>query len=191
MNIFLRLKHWQLFILLMGLPILLQGIGAFSIFATKDARMLLATFPFILVLFIGIFLGWFYTLGINLHKKLPDTVKMSLSRFKLFLFIPMTYLLALCIWMTSLFLNTPDGGNHTPGIFLLIIPLHLFSMFCLLYCIYFIAKSLKAVEMQKPASFNDYAGEFFLIWFFPIGVWIIQPRINSLFDHEMHSAQTN
>jgi hypothetical protein len=23
--------------------------------------------------------------------------------------------------------------------------------------------------------------EFFLIWFFPIGVWIIQPRINRLY----------
>jgi hypothetical protein len=35
---------------------------------------------------------------------------------------------------------------------------------------------------QKPVTFSDFAGEFFLIWFFPVGIWIIQPRINKLFD---------
>ena len=44
------------------------------------------------------------------------------------------------------------------------------------------AKALKTVEWQKPVTFSDFAGEFFLIWFFPIGIWIIQPRINKLFD---------
>ncbi len=191
MNYFLRVKHWQLFLLLMGLPIIVQSIGAVSIFTTKDPRMILTTFPIIMVLFIGIFLGWFYALGTNLHKKLPETVKMSLSKFKLFLFIPMVYMLGLCIWIASLFVNTPESGNHAAGIILLIIPMHLFSMFCLFYCIYFIAKSLKAVELQKPVSFNDYAGEFFLIWFFPIGIWIIQPRINTLFDQQIQSSSNS
>jgi hypothetical protein len=191
MNYFLRVKHWQLFLLLMGLPIIVQSIGAVSIFTTKDPGMILTTFPIIMVLFIGIFLGWFYALGTSLHKKLPDTMKMSLSKFKLFLFIPMAYMLGLCIWIASLFVNTPENGNHTAGIILLIIPLHLFSMFCLFYCIYFIAKSLKAVELQKPVSFNDYAGEFFLIWFFPIGIWIIQPRINTLFDQQIQSSSNS
>jgi hypothetical protein len=55
-------------------------------------------------------------------------------------------------------------------------------MFCIFYCFYFTAKVLKTVELQKPVTFNDYAGEFFLIWFFPIGIWFIQPRINRLFN---------
>jgi hypothetical protein len=50
------------------------------------------------------------------------------------------------------------------------------------YCLYFNAKVLKAVELQKPVTFSEFAGEFFLIWFFPIGIWIIQPRLNKLFD---------
>jgi len=53
------------------------------------------------------------------------------------------------------------------------------------YCLYFISKSLKAVELQRDVTFNDYAGEFFLIWFFPIGIWFIQPRINKLFDETL------
>jgi len=58
---------------------------------------------------------------------------------------------------------------------------HLFSMFCLFYCLYFIAKALKTVELQRPVTFSDYAGEFFLLWFYPVGVWILQPRINQIF----------
>jgi hypothetical protein len=30
------------------------------------------------------------------------------------------------------------------------------------------------------ATPNDYIGEFFLFWFFPIGIWFIQPRINNI-----------
>ncbi|MNL47293.1 hypothetical protein D3C87_1700740 [compost metagenome] len=67
---------------------------------------------------------------------------------------------------------------------LLIIPLHLFSIFCLIYTLYFNAKSLKAVETRKPVTFSDFAGEFFLLWFFPVGVWIIQPRINKIFSED-------
>jgi hypothetical protein len=31
-------------------------------------------------------------------------------------------------------------------------------------------------------KFKDFVGEFFLVWFFPIGVWILQPTINKLED---------
>jgi hypothetical protein len=55
-------------------------------------------------------------------------------------------------------------------------------MFFIFYSLYFIAKELKSVELQKPVTFSDFAGEFFLLWFFPIGIWIIQPRINKIFE---------
>jgi len=66
--------------------------------------------------------------------------------------------------------------------FAFIIPIHLFSMFCIFYCMYFIAKEFKSVEVQKPVTFSDFAGEFFLLWFFPVGIWILQPRINKIFQ---------
>lgn len=75
-----------------------------------------------------------------------------------------------------------SGGEPNLAIFAFIAPLHLFSMFCMFYCGYFNAKALKAVETKKPVTFSDYVGEFFLIWFFPIGIWIIQPRINKIFE---------
>jgi uncharacterized RDD family membrane protein YckC len=55
-------------------------------------------------------------------------------------------------------------------------------MFCMLYLLYFVSKNLVLAETRKPASFPDYAGPFFLIWFFPIGIWFTQPRINRLYE---------
>lgn len=71
----------------------------------------------------------------------------------------------------------------------LILPFNLSVMFCLIYNLYFVAKSLIIAETQKNASFYDYAGPFFLIWFFPIGVWFTQPRINQLYERSLRTAE--
>lgn len=180
MTTLLTLKHWQLFLFLMGLPTILQIVVMVSMIS-QQAPVTSAA-PLIILLPIGFFFAWFYALGTNLHSRLPDTVKMSLTKFKIFLFIPVLYMLVLSMFLYSIFKGSTQHGQPNPAIFALIMPLHLFSMFCIFYCLYFNAKALKTVELQRPVTFSDFAGEFFLIWFFPIGVWIIQPRINKIFD---------
>ena len=58
-------------------------------------------------------------------------------------------------------------------------------MFGIFHTMYFAAKTIKCVELKRNVTFSDIAGEFFLIWFFPIGVWILQPRINKLIDGDI------
>jgi hypothetical protein len=183
MTKFLTLKHWQLFGLLLGLPMIFQFIFVGSIFSTNNPTIVFKAFPVIMILYMGLFFGWFYSLGTNLHKKLPDTVTMNLKKFKIFLLIPAVYTLLFSFYMSSMFSNVSTGTEPNPAFFGIIFPLHLFSMFCIFYCLYFISKELKAVEWQIPVTFSDFAGEFFLIWFFPLGIWIIQPRINKLFEN--------
>jgi hypothetical protein len=55
-------------------------------------------------------------------------------------------------------------------------------MFCIFYTLYFVAKTFKTVELQREVKFSDFAGEFFMIWFYPIGIWIIQPKINKMIE---------
>lgn len=176
---FLTLKNWQLFGLLVGLPLIVQTILFAMAFSGNYGNVFPFVLPIIAVASMGVFFGWFYALGTHLHKKLPSTASMNVTRFKIFLFIPVICVLFSVALMPSLI---PEGQTGL-GIFALIIPLHLFSMFCIFYCLYFNAKALKTVEAQRPVTFGEYAGEFFLIWFFPIGIWIIQPRINKLFDN--------
>jgi len=191
MTKFLTFKHWQLFVLLMGIPMIFQIISIGSIVSSNDPTAEFKFFPIMMILYLGLFLGWFYSLGTNLHKKLPETVNMNLKKFKIFLLIPAVYMILLSFYMSSMFSNVSTGIEPNPAIWGIIFPLHLFSMFCLFYCLYFISKELKAVEWQKSVTFSDFAGEFFLIWFFPLGIWIIQPRINKLFENNTDGEAEN
>lgn len=180
MRIFLTLKHWQLFVLLVGIPMVLPFIIIGSFIFARDPTILFISFPTLMILDMVVFFGWFYSLGTNLFKRLPVTVKMSLTTFKIFLFIPVVFMVFLLVFMFGMVSTTLSGEQPNLLIFALIIPLDLFCMFCLFYCMYFIAKALKAVELQKTVTFNDYVGEFFLLWFYPVGIWFLQPRINKL-----------
>jgi len=193
MTQFLTLKHWQLFGLMMVIPMVFQFIAIGFVISSNDPTPMIYFSPVLMILFMGLFFGWFYALGTNLHKKLPPTATMNLTRFKIFFFIPVVYMLLIPIFMLGMFSNFSTGGQPNPAIFALIVPLHLFSMFCIFYCLYFTAKALKTVDSQRSVTFNDFAGEFFLIWFFPIGIWMIQPRINKLFDTDMehYSSQVD
>ena len=78
----------------------------------------------------------------------------------------------------------PPAVELIMSLVVIIIPLHLFSMFCIFYSLYFVAKTYKTVELQRQVSFSDFAGEFFMIWFYPIGIWIIQPKLNKIIENE-------
>ena len=137
------------------------------------------------ILFIAILFGWFYAVGVNLNKKLSNVVKMNLIKFKWIFFILITYMLLFYVFVYFVFFKSVSNGIEPNfGIFAAIIPLYLFPIFCFLYCICFIAKSLKAVELQRPVALSDYVWEFLLFLFFPIGVWLIQPRINKIFSEK-------
>ena len=191
MTKFLTIKHWQLFGLLLGLPMIFQFVLMGSVISSNNPTIIYKAFPVMMILYMGLFFGWFYSLGTNLHKKLPETVNMNLKKFKIFLFIPAAYILLISVYMPGMFSNTSTSMELSPAILGIIFPLHFFSMFCIFYCLYFISKELKAVEWQKPVTFSDFAGEFFLIWFYPFGIWIIQPRINKLFKTETENEIMN
>ena len=190
MTRFLLLKHWQLFLLLIGPPIILDFILFETLFTSRNLAVMTIAFPIVMLFTTSIFFGWFYAIGTYLHHRLPSSVNMNLTTFKIFLSIPAIYIALLCIFIFTVFLRNVNNGSLRIGIAAVMIPVHLFSMFCILYCLYFIAKVLKAVELQRPVTFSDFAGEFLLIWFFPIGVWIIQPRINKLFNDNLKTTNT-
>jgi hypothetical protein len=190
MNFFLRLKHWQLFLLLIGVPLVLQIIFVSVVIASNDPFAAIVFFPVIMIIVLCTLFGWIYSVGAAMYKKIPFSMRPNLRRFKLFMLVPTVYISCLCVFLAFIFRATPMVNGPGAGIMVLIIfPLHLFSMFCIFYCLYFAANALKMAELQRPISFSDFAGEFFLMWFFPIGIWIVQPRINYLAAKEDHDAQ--
>ena len=190
MNIFLKLKHWQLFGILLGAFLGVQFIISLQKWTAIFELIHLTMF----VLFLGVYFCWLYTLGVNLNKKLPDMVSLNLKVFNwlsLFLIVYLSFFTVFAIVVIS-YTMFIDGGETVIlfGEYFFAFPLLLFLAFCFLYCSYFNAKSLKAVELQRPITFRDYAGIFLLFLLFPIGVWIIQPKVNKIFDEKLtrHSA---
>jgi hypothetical protein len=176
---FLKAKHWQLFLLTFGIPLILQLIFLFSILLnipTDFTRLYFNFLPFLLLLLTAILFGWFWSIVFGLKSKLPSMMKIKLTNFKIFYFTPLIYILFITGWLNIVL----SGGDVNPLYLAFIIPLHLFSMFCIIYTLYYVAKIFKSVELQREVSFSDFIGEFFLIWFFPIGIWFIQPRINKI-----------
>ena len=194
-NLFLKAKHWHLFVSTVGLIFIFQFFIMFHIMTqvvsnpdSFNPRMNdIFLFPMIFMLIVGfIIFGWIWSLAVGLQKKLPENATMKVRKFKIFFVIPIVYMFLFMgyMFLFNNFIDASIGSGVNPVImfasFALIFPIHLFAMFCIFYCMYFAAKTIKTVELQKEVTFNDFAGDFFMIWFFPIGVWFIQPRINKI-----------
>ena len=193
---FLKAKHWQLFTLMFGIPIIAQILIMGTMFLNISTETnpdpteifnLLKFFPIIMILYMGVFFGWFWSVAMGLQNKIPENIRMKTKKFKLFFFIPLIYLLCFSLFFGGIFnenllTGTQPGGWFVGGMFGIIFPLHILSMFCIFYAMYFVAKTIKTVELQKEVNFGEFAGEFFMIWFYFVGIWILQPKINKMVE---------
>ena len=177
MRFLLRLKHWQLFLITWGIPV------AINLYTFSRPALMVKLFPVMMLVFIiGIF-GWIWAISTQLHKKLPRQVKLNIRGFKVVFSIPIVYMLGITLWMGyQFYFRFPEGSPMIGSVILLIAVLHFISMVCILLGLRFAAQTLRSVELGRLASFSEYAVEFFLIWFSPIGFWILQPRLNRLIE---------
>lgn len=164
----LQFKHWQLFLAIMIVPILFQFVVMNSLTNNGGMDLFIIAFPMMMILVTGILFGWLYSLGIHLHGILPENVSMNLKRFKLFLLIPAGYITFISLFICCMMSGVIEIFN--PALLAIIVPLHLFSIFGIFYSMYFNAKALKLIELQRLVNFSDFTSEFFLIWFFPVGI---------------------
>jgi hypothetical protein len=209
-NTFLKAKHWQLFLLIFALPFVIyigwlisfftDFIGNIDYYESSDfpAELFNGIIYMVLLMMIPLVIQyiWFWSMAMGLQKKLPVGMKMKTGLFKAFFIIPIVYGLLYLLFMVSFFGSIDNLGNlenlenldviGDSQLVLFIVALmfflglSLFVTFCTFYQYWFIAKTIKSAELQKDAKFSEFVGEFFLVWFYPIGVWILQPTINKL-----------
>jgi hypothetical protein len=178
MKFLLRLKHWQLFLMIWGLPL---GVDIFTIY---DPMLLFQLFPIMMIIFTLGTLGWVWAIATALHSQLPANANLKVWQFKIMLSIPIIYIAVLLLSLSINYQFFRGDSGEGEVISLSILPIaigvHLLSMVCIFLGLRFAAKTMKSVELGRLATFGDYAGEFFLIWFSPVGIWVIQPRLNKL-----------
>ena len=170
MKLFLKLKAWQMFLLIIFPTILptmiLNGLDG------------LKWFGIIMLLWVLALIGWMYSVGSNSNQKLPEHLKKSMFIYRLGYIIVIFYSV-----LIALQLIPGLSGSNTQSIMPpWAIILHLASMFGMFYGLWFTAKQFVTFQKGEKVTFLEYSGPFFLFWFFPLGVWFLQPKINEMFS---------
>lgn len=164
MNFFLKLKHWQLF-LMFFVPNIIMSVAGPSVLIVRIVCGMMV---------MGVYFGWLYSLGTSLYKKLPKGIVVSQLYFKI------SFLILSLLFFSLVILEL--SGMLTYDRMIILFLLLIFGYSWAFYIFYFISRALKTVELQRPVTYYEYIDIFFLLWFYPIGVWFIQPKLNELFD---------
>lgn len=131
---------------------------------------------FLLTLFFSFLaIYWFYSIGTKLQFTNKPKFNIPLLIFKISAISPIPYI----IYTVN---NTLSGHEFN-------LPLHFGIMLMMFYVIIYAAKTLKTAELKRETSISEYLDEVFLLWFYPIGIWFIQPRIQKIINKKNEVQQ--
>ena len=141
MSIYLKAKHWQLFIALIGSMFLGQTLMPTSIVIGGGLNSIVVMIP---TLIMGIvFFGWLWTIASACSKALPPELSSSPKLMK----VGIIYALAYTIFSGEFFFGS---GNELPGY---VVVMHLLAMAAIFYALGFTAKQLTKLEQKNNVSF--------------------------------------
>jgi hypothetical protein len=167
-SLFLRVKHWQLFIL--------SGIIFLAEVLVLKSHLPATGIPFLVRVAVTasgtmMLLAWIWSVGSFLNSIVQPSLRFNMPLFYFTLIVPVIY----ASLAPSLVLNVDMSLTFAKG------ALQALAVICVIYDVGLVADLLVRAETGKPASFTEVAGQFLLIWFFVLGVWSVQPRINRLY----------
>ncbi|NVN96024.1 MAG: hypothetical protein HXX18_12150 [Bacteroidetes bacterium] len=151
MKILLKIKHWQLFLILF-LP---------CYFVNSKITMDLITI-FLLI----VFSLWVYSIGVlgQLKNKELGFEKKVSTYFKINCFLlPLTWLIVqLSQFKITIFISS------------------IYFWVALFYIIYFVSITIVTYSNKKNAKFKESILTMIGFLIFPVGVWFIQPKVNRI-----------
>lgn len=159
MKIFLKLKHWQIFLI--------------WIFGAVQLQIFIRTNYWFIsyIIYIALFFGWIFSIGYVLNEN-----KTELRR-------------KLKVWGIISLLSTIPFGINAHQILsdsierlngLLVFSSGIIGIISIIKVSIISAKSLKEKEKGKNVQFSEYLLYLFLVLYMIIGLWILQPRLNKI-----------
>lgn len=168
MFFFLKLRHWELFLALF-LPTALCFL-----FKIPFIPLVVATIGLFMML---VLFAWMFSVGAWCDSKLPEERKSGIALYAASFLLPIVYLL-MYILLVLPHLG-PDAPPRQPPLWML--PMHMLSMVGIFYALWFTARKFKSLLENQDADFLIFSSTFFLLFIFPLGIWIIQPNVNQLY----------
>ena len=160
MRFVLKFKHWQMFIILLIATFLTN----LTWYGHDTITMIFQGAGFL------IYFVWFFAIGIELVNHLPSTVDLSNT-----LFVINGFVIIISFGIIIVFFGGQYSGNGILS-FLLIS----YLIFAIFHFMFYPAKLIKSIELEKEAHLGQYFIYFLQLIFWPIGIWWIQPRINKI-----------
>lgn len=146
---------------------------------------------------------WFWSIGVGLHSRIAPGGVNGLMRFKV-IFLVMVVVNLGTLWYTIgmydnmkpwMYMDSSDDPVERRGMIanqmtlimqhsIWVLLMQIIGFGTYIHTLYFCAKTVRTVEKGSVARFGEYIGDFALLMFWPIGVWILQPRINRMVQNE-------
>ncbi len=121
------------------------------------------------------FYVWIYSLGVTAHQASPESARMPISRFRAALVFAAGYMIVAMVYLHAIM---PYA-----------IPFHLLSTVCMFYCLYYVAKSMRSAELKRETRAGEWFELFIGLWFFPVGIWFVQPMIRRIVNGSRSDAK--
>ncbi len=67
--------------------------------------------------------------------------------------------------------------------------MHMLSLAGISYGLWYTARQLKSLQENEDAAFLIFSSTFFLLFIFPLGIWLIQPGVNLLYHKLAQSSR--
>lgn len=182
MKVFLKLKHWQLFVITVGILLVLFLYNGISRWIDEENRFVLdAVVRFVTIIPFLIYFLWIWSVGTLLNKGIQK--KLAIRTVYFSISVAVSYFIFFFLLVFNLF--DWDGVKEQVeddiwAYILMGVPL-LIAFFAWLFALNFLAKSLVRAERETHVTSSEYYGEYIMALFFPIGIWILQPRINKIY----------
>jgi hypothetical protein len=171
MKLLLRLKHWQLFLLTWGVPIIID------IYTINDPSLLIDLFPMMITIFTVTLFSWIWAISTELNKLLTQDTRFNLTQFKL-MFLPSVIYIA-AIDFCLLFPNLVTLPNNWV-FWTVLIPIHIFSIAGILYGCRLAGQVVKSIELGRQATTKESRKEYGQVSVSFIGIWTLQPKLNKI-----------
>ena len=173
----LRLKGWQVFLILQAAVIAGSVVALRSDFPFSDSSLEQTGFAVAAASFEFLYFGWMLAVGTAMNLRLPP----QLSRGSLFPTLALAVAVSYLFFFGYLF--NPD---RLEGPFVgILVALHFFSMFVNFFLLWYVSRALVAAEENNKPPLDRVIGVFFVIWFslcLPIGAWWVQNRAKRVAD---------
>jgi len=170
MEVLLRFKHWQIFMLTVGISLIAYVVQSLSVlYAIPDAWVITRVVLLIAVASSAVYSCWMYAVGMALTE-----IKINRSNDTAWFKAGVVFQTAHSVVENMVF---PFFNYQSTAANLVLV---IIALIFGLYCSHFLSSSLRAAETGSNQEGSS--GDFFLFLFYAIGIWWLQPRINKLFD---------